>query len=294
MTDNQAKTKTIEFKSLMLQVHEDLDKLIDGDKKRGVMSGLKGLDTILGGFMAPDLTILAARTGVGKTALMVGWICKSLWRGEDVLMFSCEMSAYQIAQRMMVHMSGIPGEIIRRGGMHLTKVEKNLAKDKLRNLAIKISNHTPPVGKLYIHDEGGIPIQKLAGITKEHQVQIVYVDYIQLVRPVTPTADRHVQVGEVSMGLKALAMDQDLPIVAAAQLNRQAAKNTPSLSDLRESGSLEQDADQVIFIERELTDGVPESAGEGRIMVMKNRHGATGSVAVWYDGSTFTFRDLEQ
>ena len=286
------KVKIVEFKQLLRKVHEELDDLISGrHQPSGVMSGIKGLDGIIGGFRAPDLTILAARTGVGKTALMINWVCKSLWAGHDVIFFSLEMSASQIIQRMLVHMAKIPGRVLRQGGDRLTKHERSHHAGELLALISSIVN-APKFGRLFICDDGGINIADIADACRFQAVHIVYVDYIQLVRP-TSEADRHIQVGEVSMGLKKIAMDLNVPVVAAAQLKRLAAKMTPSLNDLRESGSLEQDADQVIIIDRELTDGVPASEGEGRIMVMKNRHGATGATPIWYDGSTFTFRDYD-
>ena len=207
-----------------------------------------------------------------------------------MLFFSCEMSAYQIVQRMIIHMSGIPGGVV-RGGAQLTKAERDKHNSQLTDLIVKIVN-ADRFGKLLIHDEGGIRIDDLVQVCRDHRTHIIYVDYIQLVRPLN-AADRHIQVGEVSMLLKKVAMDLNVPVVAAAQLKRLANKTPPTLNDLRESGSLEQDADQVIFIDRQMEDGVPPPAGEGRIMVMKNRHGATGSAPVWYEGSTFTFRDMQ-
>ena len=284
-------TKTIDFGDILVKVCEDLCDLISGRHvPSGVMSGIQGLDAILGGFRAPDLTIVGARTGVGKTALLICWACQSLWRGETVLFFSCEMSAYQVVQRMIIHMAQIPGGII-RGSALLTKAERARHEQSIINLYSRIME-TRGFGRLLVHDEGGVRIDRLMNICHHYPAHVIYVDYIQLVRPISDT-DRHIQVGEVSMALKKIAMDMNVPVVAAAQLKRLAAKTAPTLNDLRESGSLEQDADQVIFIDREMEDGVLPPRGEARLMVMKNRHGTTGLASVWYEGSTFTFRDLD-
>ena len=286
----------------------------------GVSTGLEDLDKKLGGLHRSDLLILAGRPSMGKTSLATNIafnIAKAYKRGKlhdgsegavnggVVGFYSLEMSAEQLAARILSEASEVPSEQIRRGDM--TEAEFRRFVD-----AAKALESCP----LYIDDTPALPIAQLAArarrLKREHGLDALFVDYLQLVRG---TAENRVnEIAEISMGLKAIAKELNIPVVALSQLSRQVESRDdkrPQLSDLRESGSIEQDADVVMFVFREeyyaerekpSDDKLEEMAawqdrmdrlhGKAEVIIGKQRHGPIGNVELSFEGRFTRFGNL--
>ena len=286
----------------------------------GVSTGLIDMDKKLGGLHKSDLLILAGRPSMGKTSLATNIafnIAKSYKKGRlpdgsegavsggVVGFFSLEMSAEQLAARILSEASEVPSEQIRRGDM--TEAEFRRFVDAAKSL------ESCP---LYIDDTAAIPISQLAArarrLKRQHGLDALFVDYLQLVRG---TSDNRVQeIGEISMGLKAIAKELAIPVVALSQLSRTVESRDdkrPQLSDLRESGSIEQDADVVMFVFREEYYKEREKPGEhemekmaawqeemerlhgkAEVIIGKQRHGPIGTVDLSFEGRFTKFGNL--
>jgi replicative DNA helicase len=293
-------------------------------KLSGIATGLRDLDTKMGGLQHSDLIVLAGRPGMGKTALATN-IAYNIARahhaevqpdgtmksvnGGIVGFFSCEMSAEQLATRILAEQTGIASSNIRRGG--ITEMDF----DKIRNHSIELQNLP-----LYVDETGGLSISQLTArarrLKRQKGLDLIVVDYIQLLQGSGKRSDNRVQeVTEITTSLKALAKELSVPIIALSQLSRQVESRDdkrPQLSDLRESGSIEQDADVVMFVYREeyyLTNkeprpGTPEYAkwqldmdlahGKAEVIIAKQRHGPTGMVELQFEGQFTRFSDLAQ
>ncbi|MEM6308732.1 MAG: replicative DNA helicase [Pseudomonadota bacterium] len=286
----------------------------------GVSTGLMDMDKKLGGLHRSDLLILAGRPSMGKTSLATNIafnIAKTYRKGTKpdgsegsveggvVGFFSLEMSAEQLAARILSEAAEIPSENIRRGDM--TEGEFRRFVDAAKELE---------ACPLYIDDTAAIPIAQLAArarrLKRTHGLDVLIVDYLQLVRGV---ADNRVQeIAEISMGLKAIAKELDIPVIALSQLSRQVESREdkrPQLSDLRESGSIEQDADVVMFVFREeyyverekpSDENLEDMArwqermerlhGRAEVIIGKQRHGPIGTVDLSFEGRFTRFGNL--
>ena len=288
----------------------------------GISTGLIDMDKKLGGMHKSDLLILAARPSMGKTSLATNIafsIAKTYQRGtlQDgiegtinggvVGFFSLEMSAEQLAARVLSEASEIPSEQIRRGDM--TESEFRRFVD-----AAKTLESCP----LFIDDTPALPISQLAirarRLKRIHGLDLLIVDYLQLVRPDSTKDSRVNEVSEITQGLKALAKELQIPVLALSQLSRQVENREdkrPQLADLRESGSIEQDADVVMFIYREeyykerekpsdhelekiakWQDDMESLHGKAEIIISKQRHGPIGIVELSFEGKYTRFGNL--
>src|SRR5205085_9420069 len=290
----------------------------------GLASGLRDLDSRMGGLQASDLIIVAGRPGMGKTALAtnIAYNVARGWRGEVrsdgrietvnggiVGFFSLEMSAEQLATRIIAEQSGIPSSMIRRGGINERDFEK------IKDVAIDLQ-HLP----FYIDETGGLTVAQLAArarrLKRQKGMDLIVIDYIQLLQGSSRRSqDSRVQeVTEITTSLKALAKELNVPIIALSQLSRQVENRDdkrPQLSDLRESGSIEQDADVVMFVFREeyyLSNkeprpGTPEYEkwqlemsvvhGMAEVIIGKQRHGPCGTVKLQFEANVTRFADLD-
>src|SRR6056297_336860 len=288
----------------------------------GVSTGLMDMDKKLGGLHSSDLLILAGRPSMGKTSLATNIaynVAKTYRRGTlpdgsegaveggVVGFFSLEMSAEQLAGRILAEASEISSHKIRQGDMTEEEFRRFVE-------AAKSLESCP----LFIDDTAAIPISLLAArarrLKRTHGLDLLIVDYLQLVRG---TSDNRVQeIGEISMGLKAIAKELNIPVIALSQLSRQVESREdkrPQLSDLRESGSIEQDADVVMFVFREeyyverekpSDDRLEEMAawqermerlhGKAEVIIGKQRHGPIGSVELSFEGQFTRFGNLVQ
>ncbi len=275
----------------------------------GVGTGLRDLDEMLGGLHRSDLIILAARPAMGKTALgtNIGFHAAQCYRtetGDDgravtvdgarVGFFSLEMSAEQLATRILAEQAGVASDRIRRGKLTNAEIDKLLAvTPEIERAPLSID----PTGALSI----GALRTRARRLQRAQGLDLIIVDYLQLLSSSERKENRVQEVSEITRGLKALAKELDVPVVALSQLSRKVedrADKRPQLADLRESGSIEQDADVVMFIYREeyylRRDGftaIGDKAGVAELLVEKNRHGPTGSVTLAFDAATTKFSD---
>src|SRR5436853_1540417 len=292
-------------------------------KLSGLATGLRDLDNKMGGLQKSDLIILAGRPGMGKTSLAtnIAYNVARAWRGEvqadgqiatvnggRVGFFSLEMSAEQLATRILSEQTDISSSKIRRG--EITQADFEVIKDK----SIEIQNLP-----LFIDETGGLSIAQLAArarrLKRQRGLDLIVIDYIQLLQGSTKRSseNRVQEITEITTNLKALAKELTVPIIALSQLSRQVENREdkrPQLSDLRESGSIEQDADVVLFVFREeyyLSNKEPrpgtdehikwqtdmEAAhGKAEIIIGKQRHGPTGTVSLQFDASMTRFDNL--
>jgi replicative DNA helicase len=274
-----------DFRSIDDVLHDELDKLhrlsIEGTSLTGVPSGYKDLDEITGGFQPGNLIVLAARPSMGKSSLVTNIAENAAVNdGRSVALFSLEMSESELAQRFVASQASIKGEDLRKGRVPENRWPKIIeATNRLAKAALYIDDSSD-VGLLEIR-------AKARRLYSQRGLDLIIVDYLQLMRADGRIESRVEQVSQMSRGLKILARELDVPVIALSQLNRSVEARTdkrPLLSDLRESGAIEQDADLVMFIYRdEYYDQESEREGEADIIVAKHRNGALGDV-------TLTFR----
>ncbi len=254
----------------------------------GVPSGFRALDEMLGGFQKSDLIILAARPGVGKTSLMLSLALQAAELKKTIAIFSLEMSAEQLVQRMVAGLSHIDAQRLRLGKLRDDEWDRfTEAIGHLADLPIYIDD-TPALTPIQLRT-------KCRRLYSERGVEMVFVDYLQLMTAENRTENRVQEVSYLSRMLKALARELDVPVMVASQLSRaveQRQDKHPVLSDLRESGSIEQDADVVIFIYRdELYHPETEYPNLAELIVAKHRSGPTGTVQLIFDKRYTQFRD---
>jgi replicative DNA helicase len=281
-------------KKLATCLKENLQELADPQRKPGellgISTGFRYLDEKLLGMRAGQLIIVAARPGMGKTSFGLNiavHVAKQV--GLPVAIFSFEMLAHELSMRILSHDAKIDSKKLRMKDFHEMDL-KNLAVsfEKLSSLPI------------FIEDSGFLTIQDIQSscrkIRSEHGLGLVLIDYVQLMKANASIQSREQQISEISRGLKHLAKELECPVMALSQLNRGVESRTekrPMVSDLRESGSLEQDADVVCLIYRD-DFYFPESKEKGiaEIIIGKNRAGETGTVKLAWKGSYTSFTNL--
>ena len=294
-------------------------------KLSGIATGLDDLDRMMGGLQPSDLVILAGRPGMGKTALAtnIGYNVARAWvpgeprpdgqavtaNGGIVGFFSLEMSAEQLATRIIAEQTGIPSNQIRRGAIGEADFER------IKDHSIELQ-HLP----LFVDQTGGLSVAQLAArarrLKRQRGLDLLIIDYLQLLQGSTRRSqeNRVQEITEITTKLKALAKELQVPIMALSQLSRQVESREdkhPQLSDLRESGSIEQDADVVLFVYREeyyhvmrkplesdrekfaawLADS-DKYHGKAEVIIGKQRHGPTGTVELQFDGAITKFSSL--
>jgi replicative DNA helicase len=255
----------------------------------GVPSGFRDLDELTGGLQQSDLIILAARPSVGKTsfALSLGYNVATRHQ-RNVGIFSLEMSRDQLVQRLLAMDTRIDSHRLRTG--HLNEADLQTVMESMGRMAAV---------PIYIEDTPGLSIMEVRSKARRLQsqsgVDLIIIDYLQLMAG-KRTDNRVQEVSEISRGLKALARELNVPVIALSQLSRAVEGRTshiPMLSDLRESGSIEQDADIVMFIYREeLYDANTEKKGIAELHIAKHRNGPIGVVPMRFDSATTRFDDL--
>ena len=269
-----------------LQKHEDT--------LRGISTGFTQLDNLLAGLQKSDLILLAARPSMGKTALALDIARQtSTKHGTPVGIFSLEMSSQQLVDRMLAAQSSVNAWRLRTG-----KIKSEEEFERLQE-GMSVLAEAP----VYIDDKASSTVLQMRSVARRLKLEkglgLVIVDYLQLITPAhTRSGDSMVQqVTEISRALKAMARELDVPVLALSQLSRavEQRRGRPRLSDLRDSGSLEQDADVVMFIHRE--DKMNESSdrpGIAEILIEKHRNGPTGKVELLFDEEKTTFRSIEK
>ena len=295
---NNVKRDVQDIGSIINAVLDNLQELQNTTGLSGVPSGYPSIDRVTQGWQKSDLIILAARPSVGKTAFALNIARNAAVDANmPVAVFSLEMSADQLGKRLITTESGLSGEKI-KGGIKLEQYEWIQLEDTLKRLA---------KAPLYIDDTPGIPIMefrtKAKRLVKQKGVRLIVVDYLQLMQgPVELRGLREQEVAAISRTLKATAKELNIPIIALSQLSRNAVQRTggtgkPQLSDLRESGSIEQDADMVIFIHRPDFVGMsdnPEDKEKAYIVIAKHRNGEVCDIEMKYKANQVKFVEPDQ
>jgi replicative DNA helicase len=277
-----------DFRTIESVLHDELDKLHElsrsGTSLTGTPTGFVDLDNITGGLQPGNLIVIAARPSMGKSALVTNIAENAAIRyGKPVALFSLEMSEAELAQRFIASQASIKGDELRKGRVSEERWPKIL------KASAKLAQ-----APLWIDDSSDIGMLEIRAKTRRLHAQhpdglgLVIVDYLQLLRPDSRSENRAEVIGQMSRGLKLLAGELGVPVIALSQLNRGVEARTdkrPLLSDLRESGAVEQDADVVIFIYRDdyYNKEASEHPGEAELIISKHRNGALGTI-------TLTFR----
>ena len=282
------------FKSIEPVLHDVLDNW--GNRKKGTLTGVPtgyyDLDNILSGLQDSDLIICAGRPSMGKTALALSIARNAaLEYGHRVGIFSLEMSNTQLVERLITSEARVDSHLVRTG-----RLPKNEWK-RLAQAAGPLSE-----AEIYIDDSAGLNIMDLRAkarqLKAEHDVQLIIVDYIQLLHAGSNIESRQQEISFISRSLKALAKDLNIPILALSQLSRAVENRTdhrPIMSDLRESGAIEQDADVILFIFRKYVYSKnEEDKGLGEIIVAKHRNGPTGLVDISFISQYAKFENLSR
>jgi replicative DNA helicase len=274
-----------ELRSIEAVLHDELEKLErvsrEGVSLTGTPSGFNDLDEVTGGFQPGNLIVLAARPSMGKSALVTNIAENaSVKHGRPVALFSLEMSETELAQRFIASQAKLNGDDLRKGKVRPDRWPKVMA-----------ATETLAAAPLYIDDSSDLSILDLRAkarrLHSRSPLGLVVVDYLQLMRPEDSSVSRVEQIGQISRGLKILARELSIPVIAVSQLSRAVEARPdkkPMLSDLRESGQIEQDADLVMFIYRDEYYNREESErpGEADVIVAKHRNGPVGNVVLTF------------
>lgn len=288
----------IPIKSVLDTAFQRLDELHKNDRPlRGVQTHFHDLDKLLSGLQNSDLIILAARPSIGKTTFALDIARQAaVYSKVPVGIFSLEMGSDQLVDRMIAAQSGVDLWRLRTGKLRSEGPENDFVP---MNEAFGTLSEAP----IFIDDSGSLNIMEMRTMARrlqaEHKLGLIIIDYLQLMEGRSRGGDSRTQeVSEISRGLKQLARELNIPILALSQLSRAVEARTgqrPMLSDLRESGSIEQDADVVMFLYRE--DRVnPDSPNKNlvEVIVAKHRNGPVGSVNLYFQQDSTTFKNLEQ
>ncbi len=295
VSGQRVKQAMVSIESILSESFDRLDDLHkDKGKIRGVTTGFATMDNILAGFQRSDLLILAARPSMGKTALALNFVHNVATMGKQpVLMFSLEMSKEQLVDRILAAEAGVDAWKIRTGNLSDSDFER-----------IGQAMGTLGEAEIYIDDTPGITISELRTKARRQKHQgdlgLIVVDYLQLMSGGSKFggSDNRVQeISEISRGLKGIAREMNVPLIALSQLSRSVESRSPQipqLADLRESGSIEQDADVVMFIYREdYYNPETERANITDVLIKKHRNGPLGDVELYFDRDKQRFRSLD-
>jgi replicative DNA helicase len=305
VTQGNLKKSSEDAGSLVKQALKKIQEIGNKEGMSGLASGFTKLDALTSGWQPSDLIIIAARPGMGKTAFVISMAKNmAIDFNHAVAVFSLEMSSVQLITRMISSETGLPSEKLRKGNLALHDWE-------LLNYKVKNLSDAP----IYIDDTPSLSIfdlrAKARRLVSQHGVKIIIIDYLQLM---TAGGSNHKGVGNreqeistISRNLKALAKELEVPVIALSQLSRavetrSAGSKRPLLSDLRESGAIEQDADIVSFIYRPEYYGMTEwddderspCEGQGEFIVAKHRNGGLDNIRLKFTGHLAKFSDLEE
>jgi replicative DNA helicase len=288
----------VEAANRAYQTHGEID---------GVKTGFFDLDAKLGGLSNGNLIILAGRPSMGKTALATNIAANVAKTGDHVHFFSQEMTALELGQRQLSEYSEVASDRIRTGNITESDFRK------ISEAARRLSGLSMTIDETGANTISAIAT-KARRIKRTKKTKLLIVDYLQIMGTAGKGGNRVNDITEITVGLKALAKDLDLPIIALSQLSREVEKREnkrPLLSDLRESGSIEQDADVVMFVFREeyyvermkpdardmgaiadWSQKMTDIAGKAEVIIGKQRHGSVGTVEMAFDGARTRFSDL--
>lgn len=298
ISDSNLRKNYDNMKNLMYRAIQELQKLKDHkDGLTGVPTGFTALDRMTSGWQKSDLVIIAARPGMGKTAFVVSALRNAAVDFNiPVAIFSLEMASVQLVNRMISAEAELEGEKIKKG---------NLAEFEWKQLVHKTNKLSS--APIFIDDTPALSILELRAkcrrLKAESDIQLIVIDYLQLMRG-EQGGNREQEIASISRALKGIAKELNVPVLALSQLSRgvetRGGDKRPQLSDLRESGSIEQDADIVMFLYRaeyyKITvdeDGMP-TQGAGEVIIAKHRNGSTGNVKLKFIGKFTKFADFDE
>jgi len=296
LTQNQIGEGILNIEEILKGRIEEYMEIVDNPEAinaKKVSSGYKGLDNMLAGFKSGELIILAARPSMGKTAFALNLLTNiALQQKKSVVMISLEMNSESIVDRIMSEVSKVPMYKITKGD--LTNEDFAQMGEAMEQLWGT---------KIYIDDKGGLTIPILKSKLRKLKIEkkgldLVIVDYLQLMHATSFLGNRVQEISEISRGLKELAKELEVPIIAVSQLSRaveQRVDKKPQLSDLRESGAIEQDADVVLMLHREdYYDPDTDRKGATDVCIRKNRNGAVGEVELHFEKEIMKFTEKEK
>jgi replicative DNA helicase len=291
-----------EVSPINMVIKEAIKEIEEAGKREdalvGIPSGFTKLDRLTSGWQKSELIIIAARPSMGKTALALTMARNmSIDHGKKVAIFSCEMSSIQLVNRLIIAETDIPGDKIRNG---------RLSEEEWKQLDTRIKKLVQ--ASIFIDDTPAISIFELRAkcrrLMAQHKLDIVIVDYLQLMSGPDNAGSREQEVSNISRSLKSIAKELNVPIIALSQLNRsvemRGGSKRPLLSDLRESGAIEQDADMVVFIHRQDKFGIQtfddgsSTKGIAEIILAKNRNGPVDDVKLRFREERAQFVDIDE
>jgi replicative DNA helicase len=275
---------------IVAEVLQEIDSRSSGNSPAAIKTGFHDLDSnLLGGFRRGDLVVIAGRPSMGKTSIAMQIGAQVSMLGESVMVFTLEMSKSAITERWLAQVGGIDFSRIVRGTLN------NQDFERITNAAMKFDGLP-----LLVDDQGGLTVQDIAArartLKKTRGLSMIVVDYLQIMGYAGRSNNRNEQLGEMSRMMKALAKELDVAFVLLSQLNRDVEKRIdkrPLMSDLRESGAIEQDADVVIMMYRdEYYNKASEFPGIAEAIIRKSRNGETGTVGLGWEGNMVRFTNL--
>lgn len=287
--EDQADIEHTEIRDILVEAFDRIDaRLAKEGSISGLTTGFIDLDKLLNGFHTTEMIILAARPSMGKTALVCNIAEGAASTGVPVILFSLEQSKLEVAERLLCIRSRVNGHRLRAGDLDETERDRLMvASQELSELPI------------FIDDYPGRTMAQIGAICRRIKrrrgLGLIIVDYLQLVEPEDKSAPREQQIALISRKMKFLSKELQCPTVALAQLNRGVElreDKRPRLADLRESGSIEQDADVVMFLHRPAAYDPEDRVGEADIIIAKNRSGPTGAVTLAWIAESMRFADL--
>jgi len=293
ITESRTSEDYVRLEQLLQGTMDEIDAIASrGGVSLGVPSGFAELDQITNGLQPSQMVTIAARPGVGKSILGLNLARQcSIKGGEASVIFSLEMSKSEITMRLLSAEAKVPLHHMRSG---------NMSDEDWGRLARRMGEVAD--APLYIDDSPNLTMMEIRAkarrLKQRHNLKLIVVDYLQLMTSGKRVESRQMEVSEFSRSLKLLAKELDLPVVAISQLNRGPEQRTdkkPMLSDLRESGAIEQDSDMVLLLHREdMYERESPRAGEADLILAKNRNGPTGTVTVAFQGHYQRFVDMQQ
>ncbi|MBT8763084.1 replicative DNA helicase [Desulfohalobiaceae bacterium Ax17] len=284
---NNKNNSLCHIKDVVLSVVDNL--IMSNENTLGIPSGFVDLDTITGGFKPSDLIIIAGRPSMGKTAFALTCILNIALQSIPVAFASLEMSKEQLAMRAIATIARVDLYKMQQGYLSQEEKERCAKASEIFNQMPIWIDDTPAQSIVHLRN-------KVRILQKKHDIQIVFIDYLQLIRVNQKMETREREVSEISQQLKSLAKELNIPVVALAQLNRELEKRSnkrPILSDLRESGAIEQDADLILFLYRdEVYRKETEDKGIAEVIVGKHRNGKLGTAKLKYFAAYTAFANL--
>ena len=291
VSGSQVKREFVSVADALSDYYDEIERLLSGESALGQPTGFRALDGLLGGFQRSDLIVFAGRPGMGKTSWLLT-VALNVARRARVALFTMEMGVEQMAQRLIAMETGLGIQQLRAAkispGEHRRLAE---AISRLSNLSLYIDD-TPSITPVEMR-------AKCRRLQHEHGLDIVMVDYMQLMSAGKVYENNRVQeISYISRSLKELARELNITIISTAQLSRaveQRQDKRPQLSDLRESGSIEQDADAVLFLYRDevYNPETTEFPNQADVMLSKHRHGPTGTIQLYFEKGITRFADAK-